>query len=197
MTIKNLRSILTAGLVGFTAVLAGESRAQSPVTNIEMTVTNNCNLDWTWGTQYMVRAISGDYLKGTVSGDTNQWMDMGSNATLFAVANEDCYFKRYSGDLSSTNNPLNFSVNGPYTNITAEFLARPKISDMRQTESFTLSLDNLDSEQEYSLLEATNLDYPVDWIEKMSFIASSAVTNISVENINNDNERRYYKLKLK
>src|SRR3989344_5254079 len=75
---KNLIGIIAGVGVGLTTLLA---RAD-PVTNIEMTVTNDCNVNWNWATQYMVRATSANLAKGTISGNTNDWTDLGSNATI-------------------------------------------------------------------------------------------------------------------
>ena len=116
---KNLIGIIAGVGVGLTTLLA---RAD-PVTNIEMTVTNDCNVNWNWATQYMVRATSANLAKGTVSGNTNDWTDLGSNATINVSPALYYHFVNWSNGPAgkSTDNPLTFSADAAYTNVIANF----------------------------------------------------------------------------
>jgi len=116
---QNLLGILAAGAI---ALGANSARAQTPVTNLEMTVTNDCSIEWVWGTNYQVNARSSDETRGYVGGDTNNWIEDGSNATVSAsAANEDYIFSGWTGDTNASESTLNILVDKPYTNLVAKF----------------------------------------------------------------------------
>jgi hypothetical protein len=157
MNKRNLLGIIAAAGLGLASVVRAD-----PVTNIEMTVTNNCTVDWLWGTQYMVKATSADALKGNVSGNTNDWLDLGSNATINATASNHYHFLSWSNAPvgQSTANPLTFAVtNNLYTNLLANFAidqktvtvnnggygtANPGTTNVDYGATITQRLDNLD-----------------------------------------------------
>jgi len=103
-------------------LVSAPAQAQDPwPTNVNMTVTNNATIDWLWATQYMIKAGSAG--NGTVSGQTNDWIDSGSNATVQANANQNHHFVYWTGvpDAVTNNNPATFTVDTYYTNILAFF----------------------------------------------------------------------------
>jgi hypothetical protein len=192
MARKNLLGLIAGIGLGLTSLVRAD-----PVTNIEMNVTNNCTVDWIWGTQYMVNATSADVSRGNVSGNTNDWIDLGSNAVLSAnVTDENSYFKRWNldGGNYSTNNPLTLSVDKAYTNVVAEFKEKPTMNGARIDSNLSLGVTNLDIGQSYGLDEATNNTYPLIWNEKTNFTAVNESTNF---NLSKDSERAFYRLKLK
>lgn len=194
-TKKNLLGMIAAVGLGLTSLVRAD-----PVTNISMNVTNNCTVDWVWGTQYQVLALASDYTRGNVSGNTNDWIDSGSNAVLEAVvSNDDSYFKRWNLGSSeySTNNPLTLNVNKPYTNIVAEFVSKPQLNNAKlelDGNNFSFGMTNLDIGQNYGLDEATNNSSPLEWNEKTNFTASGEFTNFS---FGKNSDRALYRLKLK
>ena len=103
--------------------VTGNAYTQNNPTNITINspgLTNNATLTWNWKTQEMFNASSTG--NGIVTGEGNGWKDYGSNISVTASpANEDYAFANWSGDTNSTANPLNFAVNKPYTNLTANF----------------------------------------------------------------------------
>ena len=101
-------------------LLAVTAQAQGP-TNVNMTVTNNVTIDWLWATQYMARASAA--ANGSVSGDTNHWIDAGSNATVQATANPNYHFAYWAGVPNAVTNinPAIFAMDTYYTNMVAYF----------------------------------------------------------------------------
>lgn len=108
-------------LIGvLTVVLSVNALAQGP-TNVNMTVTNNATIDWLWATQYL--AVASAAANGTVSGQTNDWIDLGSNVTVQANANPNCHFTYWTGvpDGVTNSNPAVFVMDTFYTNMMAFF----------------------------------------------------------------------------
>ena len=102
-------------------LVSGNAQAQGP-TNVNMTVTNNATIDWIWATQYIAVASSAG--NGTVSGNTNDWIDAGSNATVQAIANANYHFIYWTGVPApvTNSNPANFVMDNFYTNMMAFFV---------------------------------------------------------------------------
>lgn len=119
MKLVLLSICLAMGAVfGFT--ITAQAQGSWP-TNVNMTVTNNATIDWLWTTQYMAKATSAG--NGSVSGHTNDWIDLGSNATVQANANPNCHFIYWTGvpAVATNSNPAIFVMDNFYTNITAYF----------------------------------------------------------------------------
>jgi len=75
-------------------------------------ITNNTVLAWTWKTQYWLTATA--FMDGSVTG-SNAWHDRGSGPVVFeAVPDADFRFVNWTGNLTSTNNPLSLTANQSY-----------------------------------------------------------------------------------
>ena len=111
------RTCLTVLLMVLVTVKA---HAQGP-TNVNLTVTNNVTIEWLWATQYMATASSAG--NGTVSGQTNAWIDAGSTVSVQANANANFHFIYWTGvpGTVTNNNPATFAMDSFYTNMTAYF----------------------------------------------------------------------------
>ena len=112
-------------MIGLTGLIPVAGVSQGP-TDVRMTVTNDVSVDWGWGTQFMITAISAG--NGRVSGDTNGWYDVGTNVQVIAEPASYYHFLQWTGDVpsgSETSAVLSLNVDEPrvVTALFAENLA--------------------------------------------------------------------------
>jgi formylglycine-generating enzyme required for sulfatase activity len=102
---------LCTGWTGTGSVTSGAG------TNTSFNITNNSTLSWQWKTQFMWTAgVSGNGSVGVASG----WQESGTNLNVTATASNGYHFVNWTGDIASTNNPLNVAMSQPYA-VTANF----------------------------------------------------------------------------
>jgi uncharacterized protein (TIGR03790 family) len=92
--------------------MTGLDPISGSTTQFVMTVTNDASLTWLWTTNYWLEPTAGDH--GTVTG-TNAWQAAGSTTQLTATADLYYHFTHWSGEVSSTNNPLALLMDAPQT----------------------------------------------------------------------------------
>ncbi len=82
-----------------------------------MTHTNNASLTWLWSTNYWLDVLAnGQGSANTASG----WYPATTNLTLLATPSNGYSFVDWTGDIVSTNNPLNLTMDQRYS-VTANF----------------------------------------------------------------------------
>ncbi len=86
-------------------------------TNVAITITNNSSITWQWQTNYWLATNVNGY--GSI-GVTNGWYTAGSNVMITTMPSNGYHFVDWTGDITSTDNPLNLLMNQPYS-ITANF----------------------------------------------------------------------------
>ena len=89
---KLLSELAIAGILAFGSL---ESKAQSSVTPTSSGWTNDANVAWNWATQYLVQASSSG--NGSVTGNTNDWLDAGTTANLIAAPSAHYHFAGWTG----------------------------------------------------------------------------------------------------
>jgi hypothetical protein len=77
--------------------------------SMTMTVTNNAVLSWRWTTNYWLNPVSGP--NGTVDPSPG-WFSNGEVVVVSAVADAYYHFTQWTGDVASTDNPLNLTMTG-------------------------------------------------------------------------------------
>ena len=109
----------------------GDIPASGTATSVTFTITQDCEITWTWPTtQYSLRtAVLPTYPVdgGTVVAPSGPWYDENTSVELTAVAADGFEFDSWSGDLTGTTNPgavvmnsaktvtANFSIQHPHT----------------------------------------------------------------------------------
>ncbi len=83
-----------------------------------VTLTDDSSLVWQWQTQYRLAATA--IAGGSVTGAVGNWCVAGTTNVLVAVASNGCRFVNWTGDISSTANPLVVTMDHPYA-VTANF----------------------------------------------------------------------------
>lgn len=86
-------------------------------TNTSITITNASSITWQWQTNYWLDIASG--ADGYVV-QTSAWYNAGSNEMITAVPSNGYHFTGWTGDISSTNNPLAVTMTESYS-VTANF----------------------------------------------------------------------------
>jgi len=92
-------------------------------------LTDDSSITWNWQTNYWLEVQTNG--NGEVSGG-NRWVAENSSATVTATAMEHYHFVNWSGDISSTNNPLEFTMEQPCT-VTAGFAVNMATNDVPET----------------------------------------------------------------
>lgn len=99
--------------------MAGNEPLSGAGTNVVMTQTNHAALTWLWITNFWLETSAGP--NGSVNvGDS--WQPVGSTTQITATADLYYHFVEWTGDVSSTNNPLDLLMDSPKS-IQAEFTA--------------------------------------------------------------------------
>gem|GEM_PF-2274866 len=86
--------------------------------SISFNITNTTFLTWNWSTNYYLNIMAG--ANGGIN-TTSSWYLAGSNVTVTATPTNLYRFTGWTGDIVSTNNPLNISMTQGYPSITANF----------------------------------------------------------------------------
>lgn len=99
------------------AAARGQEREEYPIASL----TNNVRVNMEWTAQFAYAAAAGAH--GSVEGTTNDWYDSGTSISNQAVADLHYQFTGWTGVPTGqeNNNPLLFTLDGPYTNVTATF----------------------------------------------------------------------------
>jgi uncharacterized protein (TIGR03790 family) len=84
--------------------------ASGSAAHFEMAVTNDATLTWLWATNYRLEPTAGDHGSINVS---DSWQPAGSITQLTVTAALYYHFTHWSGDVSSTNNPLVLRMDAP------------------------------------------------------------------------------------
>jgi len=117
---KSLLGIVAAGAIA----LGANSARADPVTNIEMTVTNNATVEWIWSTNYLVQATTENPARGSiVGGELSTKVEVGNDIVVEAAPSYGRHFKAWVGDVTpgyESNNPLTQTVNSALS-LTATF----------------------------------------------------------------------------
>ncbi|MGB9599436.1 MAG: C1 family peptidase [Myxococcota bacterium] len=84
--------------------------------------SNDSSILWSYKLQYLFKTSVNNTTFGRVDPDCSSgcWIDYWTGATFSAIPNSGYQFKNWSGDISSTTNPLKFTVTEPLS-ITANF----------------------------------------------------------------------------
>jgi len=87
------------------------------LTNVTVTITNNSSLTWKWTTNYwLATGVSG---LGGIN-VTSGWYNVSSNVSITAAPSNGYHFVNWTGDISSSNNPLVVTMTQPWS-VTANF----------------------------------------------------------------------------
>ncbi len=90
--------------------MVGNEPTNGSSTHFTMTVTNDAALTWLWITNYWLTIAPA--LNGSIDTD-NSWQPANITTQITAIANLYFYFTNWSGDVSSTNNPLDLLMDSP------------------------------------------------------------------------------------
>lgn len=99
--------------------MMGNELATGSTTNFSMTLTNHASLTWLWTTNYWLNTTSGPNGSVTVAAS---WQPGGISTQITALPDTYYAFTNWSGDVSSTTNPLDLLINAPLS-IQANFTA--------------------------------------------------------------------------
>jgi uncharacterized protein (TIGR03790 family) len=99
--------------------MTGNEPLSGSATNMVMSQTNDATLTWLWSTNFWLDTAAGP--NGSVNvGDS--WHPAGSSTQITATADLYYHFVEWTGDVSSTNNPLELLMDSPKS-IQADFAA--------------------------------------------------------------------------
>lgn len=130
---KKITNSLRKGIISLAGALLLGSSFPSHGQSTEFTynaITNNTTLIPVESIEYKVQASSSG--NGSVSGNIDDWIDVGSNATITANADAHYKFSYWSGlpsGANTTNNPCTFAVDNVYTNVVANFIPKTNITE--------------------------------------------------------------------
>ncbi|TFH17976.1 MAG: DUF2341 domain-containing protein [Lentisphaerales bacterium] len=96
---------------------AGDVPVSGAATNTSFVISNDSAIAWLWQTNYSLDLTPGIY--GSLS-HTSEWYAADSNIAVTALPDPNYHFLGWTGDIVSTNNPLNIPMDKPYT-LTADF----------------------------------------------------------------------------
>lgn len=99
--------------------MMGNEPATGSTTSFSMTLTNHAALTWLWTTNYWLNTTSGP--NGSVN-VADSWQPGGISTQITALPDAYYAFTNWSGDVSSTTNPLDLLIDAP-TSIQANFTA--------------------------------------------------------------------------
>jgi hypothetical protein len=90
---------------------SGSVPASGTQTNVTAIITSNSSLTWQWLTNFRLDVTAGT--DGQVNA-TSGWCQSGTNVTETAIPDNGHHFVNWTGDISSTNNPLVVCMTQPY-----------------------------------------------------------------------------------
>lgn len=148
-------------------------------TNITLTLTNNAVLTWLWETQYMFVPLAGP--NGSVN-QTSHWANAGTNLIITGTASNYYHFVKWTGTVTSADNPLLLNINHPYF-LTAGFGENMATNS---TPHWWLAQYGL-STNDYAALAHSDTDGMANWEEYIADIDPTnsesvfMITEISLE----------------
>lgn len=97
-------------VVGWTG--SGSVPASGTGTSVTFVITNDSTISWQWETNHLLSATTGEH--GQIS-TTGGWYRSYSNASITATGDTYYHLAGWTGDVSSSDNPLSLSMNTPKT----------------------------------------------------------------------------------
>lgn len=117
-----MRKAIIGGLIALALGFGAADRAKAePITDLDLTMTNDASLVWGWMDQYNMQSSAST--GGSVSGDTNGYYDVNTSITLNASPDQNYKFVSWANVPSGleTNQVLNFDITNAWNDITASF----------------------------------------------------------------------------
>ncbi|MFH1422425.1 MAG: FG-GAP-like repeat-containing protein [Planctomycetota bacterium] len=93
----------------------GSIPEQGSTNSLNFTINTDSTITWNWKTEYLLTLSSNNSIRGTVSPEGESWYDANEEVTLIAIANTRYEFTGWSGDSTSTDNPLTIQMDSAKT----------------------------------------------------------------------------------
>ncbi len=148
--------------------MAGNEPASGADLSCVMTLTNDAALTWQWRTNYWLASAAGTNGSVTVG---SGWQAKGVTTQVLAVADLYYHFTNWTGDASSTVNPLSLLIDSPKA-VTANFAA--DMTTNQPTPLWWLAQYGVVSNVEEAVLADIDGDGHAAWQE---YVAGTVPTN--------------------